>query len=288
MREVADRRLNAVQNFLIAGTAATAGRLFVHPFSVMKIYGEVGVPGGKMGMSQTYRWIRRLDGYGGFARGGPLAAARIFPHVGIQFAVFDKLSAEFVRKPQNKSTTESYFFTYLCGAVAGAVAQLITHPLDALKTQTVVKQAQGAALFNLYRGLPISVIGAASFSGDLFLFWDFVDNLPWRRRGAEPFVYLEWLLLPAAAWSAAAFANHPFDVIRRKMMVPHGGADVKFGNVFECAWRVYKLSGVFGFWHGFLSNAMKTVPQLAVFWFTFKGLQQISTSSERRAAPAQL
>ncbi len=57
MREVGDKRLNPVVNFATVGTAAAAARLAANPFSVMKIWAEAGIPGGRNGSMQTVGWV---------------------------------------------------------------------------------------------------------------------------------------------------------------------------------------------------------------------------------------
>lgn len=66
---------------------------------------------------------------------------------------------------------------HILGAVGGAVATLVTHPLDVVKTRWVVQPGGSAAFYNstldaaakiaqegifsgVYRGLGVSVIGA--------------------------------------------------------------------------------------------------------------------------------
>jgi len=300
MRDVKDKRLSATTNYFLTGVAASASRLFVNPISATKIFMEVGAPGSKMGLTRAYYWMVKLHGFkASLGRGAGIAAVRLAPHYAIQFSVYDRIAQNWVSKPKGVCTVESLIATWIAGACGGVAATLVTHPLDVIKTRLVVQpsgpgqwysgagDAFGKILKNegvyrgIYRGLGISIVGSACFAGDMFLFWELYDNLPWRRRGAPPYLMGKWEVYWGPAWAvtAAALVNHPLDVIRRKFMAQsyvlprEGKVDVHFRNVWQCVVQMYKLGGVFSFFNGSAANAIKMAPQLAMFTIVLSASQ---------------
>lgn len=298
MRETSHARLNAFQSFVIAGSSASLARATVNGYSVLKICAQVGVPGYKQGPIQAGIWTWRLEGFGGFFKGLNVAVVRSFPQVGIQFTVFDQLAKQFVPDVPAKKppTILSSAAIYFCGGTAGSVATMFTHPLDLVKTRLVVqgigdplnyagvqdcfaKILKSDGVAGLYRGLIPSLIGSFVFSGQMFMWWDLFQRLPWMRRDA-PFVPFEWFIWPCAAVAVAASASHPFDVWRRKMMafdagLPRKGrVDIRADRLLRTFIDIYKANGVPGYLYGYVMNMSKVVPQLAVFWLTYKTLQK--------------
>jgi len=318
MRETGDKRIYPIGNFLIAGISASAARAAANPYSVVKIIAEVGAPGGKTGFLGGFYWLIRSQGWGALGKGLAPAVVRAFPHVGIQFSVFNVITSNKNfpdlkrRLPVSVSTAFPYVPIYMAGGIAGAVATLVTHPLDVVKVRMVavpfksqpyhgivdgltkILEQEGVAR-GLYRGLLPSLIGAFAFSGTMFTLWDIGDRVPTRTApGAKPFVpYIEWFVVPCAAVIGASVATHPLDVIRRKVMAQspflpkNGYVDVRFTNLFECVLNVYKYTGIPGFLFGVFANAAKVIPQLAVFWATSKTLQYALTGGNKEKVKAE-
>ncbi|KFD50735.1 hypothetical protein M514_08391, partial [Trichuris suis] len=294
MRETGKSQLGPVANFLLAGTAAAVGRLLAHPFSVLKIQSQSGMPGGRMGTVMGAYWVLRLDGVRGLFKALPVSVARIFPQVGLQYAVFHEYSKTV--KPVEKPNLNRSIKTFVAGGIAHNIATLFTHPLDVVKTRMIVHPAgdlrkcsqswtetlskilSHEGVRGMYRGLVPSLIGSFIFSGTMFTAWDFMDCLPWRRRQARPFLYGEAYALSVVAVSAAAVASHPIDVIRHKVMASSpalpkmGYTDVKTAATFEAVVRTYHINGCRGFFHGSMANVCKSVPQVAVFWIMYNKL----------------
>ncbi|CDW53327.1 Mito carr domain containing protein [Trichuris trichiura] len=301
MRETGKSQLGPVANFLLAGTTGAVGRAFAHPFSVLKIQSQSGMPGGRMGTVMGAYWILRLDGVRGFFKALPVSVVRIFPQVGIQYAIFHEYAKTV--KPIEKPNLNRSVKTFVAGGIAHNIATLLTHPLDVVKTRTIVCPACGdlgkssqnwmgtlskilsqEGIRGIYRGLVPSLIGSFIFSGTMFTAWDFMDCLPWRRRQARPFLYGEAYILSVVAVSAAAIVSQPVDVIRHKVMasspaLPNTGyTDVKTVSVFEAIARTYRINGFRGFFHGSVANVCKSVPQVTVFWIMYNKLPSLMES----------
>jgi len=310
MRETSHPRLNVFQSFVVAGTAGSLSRSFVNGFSVLKICAEVGVPGHKMGALHGFVWAYRLEGLAAYAKGLMPAVVRSFPHIGIQFTVFDQLAKQFVPVVPRKDapTLESSAYIYLCGGYAGSVATLFTHPLDVVKVRLVVqgmgmpnvyngvadcfaKILKSDGIFGLYRGIIPSVVGAFVFSGEMFMLYDWAQRVPWIRRNAE-FVPFEWFLWSCVAVATASAVSHPLDVIRRKMMaydpsLPRNGrVDVNARGVLQTVIEIYRINGVPGYLQGYFANMFKVVPQVAVFYLTYKSCQNIMLAISPTKKPA--
>uniref|UniRef100_A0A5S6R665 Mitochondrial carrier protein n=1 Tax=Trichuris muris TaxID=70415 RepID=A0A5S6R665_TRIMR len=234
MRETGKSQLGPTANFLLAGTTAALGRAFAHPLSILKIQSESGMPGGRMGIVTGAYWVLRLDGARGFLKALPVSIARIFPQVGMQYAIFHQYAQTV--KAVEKPNLDRMVGTFIAGGIAHSIATLCTHPLDVVKTRMIVQPASDSRKFyrdwldtvkrtferegipGMYRGLVPSLIGSFIFSGSMFTAWDYMDCLPWRRRQAPPFFYGEEFVLAVVAVCAASIASQPADVIRHKVM----------------------------------------------------------------------
>jgi len=315
MRETGHKRIHPIGNFLVAGISASAARAVVNPYSVVKIIAEVGAPGAKTGVAGGFYWLIRSQGWGALSKGLGPAVARAFPHIGIQFAVFDSITSRLPEKilvpdskrrlPVSVGAALPYVPIYLAGGVAGSVATLITHPLDVVKVRMVVVPLKSQAyngivhglekileqegVRGLYRGLIPSVIGGFVFGGMMFTLWDIMDHVPTRTaKNAKPIMPFEWFVAPCIAVIGASVVTHPLDVIRRKVMAQspflpkNGYVDIRFTNLLECVVNIYKFSGVSGYLYGVFANVTKVVPQLAVFWAVTKGLQYGMTGGAKK------
>ncbi|VDP04298.1 unnamed protein product [Soboliphyme baturini] len=253
MRITSDQRLDPAQNFVIAGTAAAVGRLAANPFSVAKIWGEAGRPGGKMGPVMALYWIGRSEGL---------------------------MNTPMIAAPSVERSSSIFFW----GGVGNIVATTLTHPLDVIKTRlvlqsnrsvyanswdAVVKILKQENIFGLYRGLAPSLVGGFVFSGSMFALWDLGDNLPWRRRNAKRIIVLEWFTVPCLAVALACTISHPFDVLRRKIMatgksLPNGTlCDVAAPGFFPAVMKTLRKNGLPGFLHGLVSNWLKVIDHCA-------------------------
>lgn len=200
MRETGHKRLHPIGNFLVAGISASAARAVVHPYSVIKIVGEVGAPGGKTGLLGGAYWLIRSQGWRALGKGLTPSVIRAFPHVGIQFTVFDAIKKYLPdskrRLPISIGKASSYVPIYFAGGIAASVATLITHPLDVVKVRLIAVPfksqqyhgwvdglekilAQEGVARGLYRGLLPSLVG--KFAESRIAFFHFYKRHFFRR-----------------------------------------------------------------------------------------------------------
>lgn len=297
MRETSHPSLNAFGNFVVAGSAAVPARLAVHPFSVIRICAQAGVPGHKTGPSQSAIWIWRIEGLRAYLKALPPSVAKSFPQIGLQFGIFDALAKKYVPQiPHNKPSVLASAAIFVSGGIAGSVAQSILHPIDVIKTRLCVqgiltepvykgtlacakKILANDGVLGLYRGFIPSVAGAYVFSAYMFAGWDFMNRLPWRRNNVNLY-WFENYIDPLLVVMAATLVSTPFDVIRRKMMAydptlpKQGRVDVVADNFYNTVVNTYKDAGFPGFFRGYFASSLKVVPQLVIFYLAFKAYQK--------------
>jgi solute carrier family 25 (mitochondrial phosphate transporter), member 23/24/25/41 len=132
----------------------------------------------------------------------------------------------------------------------------VTYPLDTLRMRLALDPALcsvpravatlwregGPAAF--YRGLRPAMVGIAPYMAlELATYDTLPENVPAFARGF-------------AAALLASMACYPLDTVRRQIQIQSTGA-VAIGSVVR---SMYTKEGVLGFYRGFVSNALKNLP----------------------------
>jgi len=119
------------ESFLSGGIAGCVAKTAISPFDRMKIIYQISsVPFSYRSGLQTLREIIKEEGYLGLWRGNLPTMMRIFPSIGIQFAIYDFLRHMFYNTGGISGATN-----FISGSIAGVVGSAIIYPLELLRTR---------------------------------------------------------------------------------------------------------------------------------------------------------
>lgn len=121
----------ALEGFLCGAAAGAVGRVVVTPLAVLRIRLQVMHGPIRPSLRQTVAAIWREDGWRGLWRGGLTGQLLYASYSGVQFALFHELVA---LRPYASPLASDF----VCGALAGTSATVITFPFDVLRTHMVL------------------------------------------------------------------------------------------------------------------------------------------------------
>ncbi|XP_055348837.1 mitochondrial thiamine pyrophosphate carrier-like isoform X2 [Paramacrobiotus metropolitanus] len=140
--------------FLCGSVAGMVGTVVSQPLDVVRTrLVSQGRDKVYTSLMDSFRQIKRQEGYRGFYRGLLPGLLQIAPSSGLSFAFYSQCQILY-RKWSGKRITESKsdaMESLFCGCIAGAASKSIVHPLDVLKKRLQVQGfEQGRKGFGLF------------------------------------------------------------------------------------------------------------------------------------------
>ena len=161
---------------------------------------------------------------------------------------------------------------------------------DILPTNVIAAATPSAGLANFYRGFSPTLVGMLPYAGMSFLTHDTARDWlcisllapyttissPSSRPDVPP-VLTAWaqLLAGGLAGLVSQTASYPLEIIRRRMQVGGAVGDGHRLGMVETAGRVYKETGLRGFWTGLSIGYVKVVPMVAVSFFVYQRMKTV-------------
>lgn len=159
-----------------------------------------------------------------------------------------------------------------------------------LPNTVVAAAVPKSGLINFYRGFSPTLAGILPYAGISFLTHDTTSD--WLRlplvapfttisapspRSDSPPILKAWaqLLAGGLAGLVSQTASYPLEVIRRRMQVGGAVGDGHRLGIVETAGRIYKETGLRGFWVGLTIGYVKVVPMVAVSFFVYQRMKVV-------------
>lgn len=264
-----DQRLTSTQIWLAGGVAGVIARTVTSPLEVVKIITQVGLPGGRLGFSNSFKYILDNEGLKGFWKGNLVGCLRVLPQNALQMGTYSRIRGAF-QDPQTGRMTGMN--SLLAGSIAGVVGATLTYPLDVVKTRLTVdelnfrKQTGIADSFKIlaaekgyFKGLAPSILGVIPFAATLYASYETIDSIsetPKERRTA-----FHTFMNGSLAAAIAQTASYPFDTIKRKMQVQNFlEIDIKYTGMVNCFQETIRVNGFIGLWRGNMANVVRIIP----------------------------
>jgi solute carrier family 25 (adenine nucleotide translocator) protein 4/5/6/31 len=272
---------NFAVDFLLGGISAAVAKTLVAPIERVKILLQVqdahkGVESGKVkkytGIGDCFSRVFKEEGITAFWRGNLANVIRYFPTQALNFAFKDTYKQWFC--PYNPKTQPFMFAVgnTLSGGAAGATSLLFVYPLDFARTRLAAdigkgmdqRQFSGLAdcvskiyktdgVKGLYQGFMVSVLGIIVYRGFYFGGYDTARKLILNEKSNFLFKFV----VAQTVTVGAGLASYPLDTIRRRLMMQSGRGDILYKGTFDCALKIFKKEGMYGFYKGALSNAIR-------------------------------
>eukprot|EP00658_Telonema_sp_P-2_P017676 TRINITY_DN16887_c0_g1_i6.p1 TRINITY_DN16887_c0_g1~~TRINITY_DN16887_c0_g1_i6.p1 ORF type:complete len:317 (+),score=50.48 TRINITY_DN16887_c0_g1_i6:200-1150(+) len=244
---------NPVFHFLSGAGAGAMSRCALSPMQVIKLKMQVDViqrpkPYGVFGdvflaVPMMFQRVFRKEGFKAFWYGNGTAIMRLVPYHGIRFSVYEECKLQANQADEKAVPIPS---TFLCGAIAGLTATVLTYPMDVIKTRVTLDALDGkpGGLYGspsnavrrilreegwapLRRGLAVSAIGIVIFDGIQFATYEGL-NYSYRSSFVDPLTPKQHatgnLVSGALAGWMARVVAWPFDTLRKRVQMcgaPH-------------------------------------------------------------------
>ena len=268
---------DALATLTAGGMAGVVSRSAVAPLERVKLLkqgmGREGSIGGLM------RDILRSEGVAGLWRGNFANCVRIFPSSALQFYCFSQFKPYFVKDEAKPSPVA----LMQAGGLAGAVALLVTYPLDHVRALIACKPdkyqrvaqslgillREGGFVGGWYRGIVPSLLGIVPYVGVDFAVYEVL-----KAKSREPGTWLpeiqsavvQKLLFGGLAGVCGQTAAFPIDTLRRRIQM---GESTPKQTMRSAAHDLFRAHGVLGFYKGIGANYAKAVPSVAIGFVVF-------------------
>jgi len=235
--------------------------------------------------------ILRDEGVRGLYRGLTPTLFALLPNWAVYFTTYERLKVAIASRVRPEWAT-SPGVHMAAAAGAGAATMLITNPLWVVKTRlqtqtmgikmgvgrnptaykgtadALIRIAREEGISGLYSGLGPSILGVMHVVIQFPLYESLKQQLAARRSDTTDRLDM-WELIVASATSkmVASTATYPHEVVRSRMHVSGTGA---FNGLSRMCQQILKEDGVRGFYHGCLTNLLRTTPAAAVTFTSFE------------------
>jgi len=251
---------------LIAGTIA---HTLTSPLSVVKLFMQVS----NQSFSETVKNVYLKDGIAGFWSGNATSCLRLGPHAAIKFFAYEEL-----QRIMNNGAPLNGWQRAFSGAVAGALGQTITYPLDVIATRltlypnkyrgifrTTMKIVQEEGVTALFAGLVPTLIGVIPYSGSQFFAYETLkihyNNTFGKKYPMSPVTNC---LIGATAGMFSQLISYPLTVVRKRMMIYDENGRAHKTNMPEMILKIYSNEGITGLYRGLNITLLRAVPFAAL------------------------
>ena len=282
------------QDLFAGGIAGIVSRTAVAPIERVKILLQVqvvsaqGAPLRHTSVLESLKRIVETEGPRGLMKGNAANCVRVFPNSAIQFASYGVLKQElFGSRPLNSVDL------LIAGALAGAIAQTITYPLDLVRAiltvnmteqkksilSVIFETVRGPSGFSgLYRGLTPSLAGIMPYVGiDFAVYGSLRPYLPKVSLESQEPTAVSKFCAGAFAGACGQTLAYPFDTIRRILQVQHLKAkhvgDIKYKGMLDCLVGVSRRDGFRALYYGLFANYLKVIPSVGINFLVFEAIQ---------------
>ena len=269
-------KLSTIQHLGVGFVAGTLSRTITSPLDVVKMLLQVSSRGGSV--QDTINKLLKEEGIAGFWRGNFAACIRLGPQSAIKFYAYDEL-----QKLVGKGKPLVGFQRTVLGSLSGVISQVLTYPLDVIRTRVTVYPGKYTGIFNcaatmikeegpqsLFGGILPTIMGVIPYEGAQFYAYGGLKNLYQTKiapgKPITPFVNC---LIGASAGMFSQTFSYPFDVIRKRMMLKDEQGKPLYNGMIDAFKTVVKQDGVGGLYRGVGLNLIKVVP-FAALQFTIK------------------
>eukprot|EP01083_Nonionella_stella_P175976 614437_1 len=280
-------RYSQANIFVSGGICGTISRSLTAPADRLKILFQSGVLHKNATILHTITSIFNEGGLISFWRGNLTNCIKIGPESAMKFLVFDLLNHNHYL---HRHCPDSYH-KFLCGGIAGIIAQTVVYPLEIMKTRLALSpHGQYSGILDcfqstihangfksLYKGMGISVIGIIPYcSVDLGLYHTIRD---YRKKmvGTAPSA-LEILCIGSISSITGQIVAYPAQCMRTKMQsqgqVIRLASEImvcpSYNGIMDCFMKTLHYDGAIGFYRGILPNFCKSVPAISVSYLVFE------------------
>ncbi|XP_049785956.1 ADP/ATP translocase 1-like [Schistocerca cancellata] len=283
-KESKSSRQSLLLDMLAGGTASAISKTIMAPMERVKLLLQVQTKLKKIENKANYRGvvdcfvrIFKEEGFLSYWRGNLANIIRVVPLQALNFSLKDRYKEIFLKDERNASVWRLFLGNLASGGAASATSLTVVYPLDFARTRLaadtgrtsvdrqfrgmtdcLVKTFKSDGIVGLYRGFWISLPGVIIYRAVALGGFDTIKALlPESKQDSMG----TSLCIALGVMSLATAMSHPFDTVRRRMMMQSGrkGSDVMYKNALQCWAKVYRLEGARAFFRGALPNVLRGI-----------------------------
>jgi solute carrier family 25 phosphate transporter 23/24/25/41 len=266
-----EKKLSTIQHLGVGFIGGTLSRTITSPLDVVKMLMQVSSRGGSA--KETITKLLKEEGIAGFWRGNMAACVRLGPQSAIKFYAYDQLVKNVLHGKQPVGFQRTLF-----GSLSGVISQVLTYPLDVIRTRITVYPGKYTGIFNcattmvseegiqsLFAGIIPTIMGVIPYEGAQFYAYGGLKNFYQTKIApGKPISPFTNSLIGAAAGMFSQTFSYPFDVIRKRMMLKDENGKPLYNGMMDAFKTVIEKDGVAGLYRGVGINLIKVVPYAAL------------------------
>jgi hypothetical protein len=266
--------LTPIERLGVGFAAGTLARTLTSPLDVIKMLMQVSSKGGSF--TEILTKLYREDGVAGFWRGNFAACVRVGPQSAIKFYAQEEIQKIVGPNPSGVQRA-------VVGASAGLIAQMLTYPLDVVRTRITVDPKRYSSVFgsmytiateegvlSLFAGMGTTAIGAAPYEGAKYYAFETIKDV-YRSRIAPGKPISPWAtcVMGATAEAFAQIFSTPIDLVRKRSMLRDENGKPLANGLVDGLVKTVAKDGPLGLYRGFSLGLVKSLP-FAALQFMFK------------------
>jgi solute carrier family 25 protein 43 len=268
-------KLSNAERLTVGFLAGTLSRTITSPLDVVKMLLQVSSKGGNISEILAKLWAE--DGIAGFWRGNLAACVRLGPQSALKFFAFEEL-----QKIAGGGKPLAGWQRTVCGASAGVISQVLTYPLDVVRTRITVNPKKYSSIFGslftivseegplaLYSGVSTTVAGVIPYEGGKFYAYGGIKQFySTNIAPGQPISPWTNCFIGAAAECFSQIFSYPFEVVRKRAMLTDDKGKPLFNGMVDGFTKIVTNEGPTALYRGFWVSLVKGVP-FAALQFTF-------------------
>lgn len=269
--------------FLSGGIAGAISRTATAPLDRLKVILQASQGSNSPGIIQGLKDIYKEGGARAFFRGNGTNVIKIVPETSSKFIFYERVK-DLTCKNAKKPTS---FERFTSGGIAGALAQSLIYPLEITKTRLALappgyyngildcikKIYKKEGFFQLYKGLGASLSGIIPYAAIDLAIYTSLRDLYIEKYAVQP-SNMAVLYCGSISSICGQVVSYPLALIRTKLQsqgLP--GRKQEFNGLFDCARKILKNDGFFGYYRGMIPNFLKSVPAVAISYSVYENCQ---------------
>jgi hypothetical protein len=236
------------------------------------------------------------DGIAGFWRGNFAACVRVGPQSAIKF-----YAQEEINKAIGHGRQLSGLERTAVGAAAGLISQMLTFPLDVVRTRITVNPkkyssvfgsmytiASEEGFFSLFAGITTTAIGVMPYEGAKYYAFEGIKDI-YRTKIAPGKPISPWAtcIMGAAAEAFGQIFSTPIDLIRKRSMLRDENGKPLCNGLVDGLVKTVSTDGPLGLYRGFSLGLVKSLPFAALQFMFKEEIGKFVIKFKAPAAPAK-